>query len=121
MIKKFLNYVEITTKITSVFPFLMAVAYLLLIKQPIHAGLTLLFFASMFLFDLTTTAINNYMDTKSNGQSLPFKRKTGLYIIVCLFGVSTALGIYLACLTDVVVLLLGGLCFLCGVDRKSVV
>ena len=36
-------------------------------------------------------------------------------IIFVLMGASTLLGLYLVYLTDIVVLLLGGLCFLCGV------
>lgn len=103
------------TKITSTFAFLMTIALLLYQKQAIHWGLTLLFFASMFLFDLTTTAINNYIDTKNNHQTLQFNRKTALIIIYVLFGISTALGLYLAYLTDIVILLVGGICFLCGV------
>lgn len=115
MIKRFLSYVEIMTKITSTFTFLMTIAYLLYEKQTINWGLTLLFFAAMFLFDLTTTAINNYIDTKNNHQTLQFGRRTALIIIYILFGVSAALGLYLAYLTDIVILLIGGLCFLCGV------
>jgi len=115
VIKRFLDYVEITTKITSVLTFLMTVAYLFSMKQPINGKLTLIFFASMFLFDLTTTAINNYVDTKTNDQTLQFKRRTAFSIILILFVLSAALGIYLTYLTDVAVLLLGGLCFLCGV------
>ncbi len=115
MVKNFIEFVEIRTKITSVFTFLMTVAYLFYRKQPINGTLTLIFFASMFLFDLTTTAINNYVDTKTNGQILPFQRQTALRIIWALFVLSTLLGLCLAYLTDVVVLLLGGLCFLCGV------
>lgn len=103
------------TKITSTFAFLMTIAFLLYQKQPINWGLTLLFFASMFLFDLTTTAINNYIDSKDNHQTLQFDRKTALVIIYVLFGISTALGLYLAYLTDIVILLVGGICFLCGV------
>jgi 1,4-dihydroxy-2-naphthoate octaprenyltransferase len=93
----------------------MTIAYLLYKKQTIHWGLTILFFAAMFLFDLTTTAINNYIDTKNNHQTLQFNRRTALIIIYILFGISTALGLYLAYLTDIVVLLAGGICFLCGV------
>lgn len=105
---------EIRTKITSVLTFFMTVAYLFYKEQPINVILTLLFFASMFLFDLTTTAINNYVDSKTNGQVLPFGRTTSLAILFVLFLTSAALGLYLAYLTDVIVLLLGGLCFLCG-------
>jgi 1,4-dihydroxy-2-naphthoate octaprenyltransferase len=115
VIKKFLNYVEIKTKITSLFAFLMTGAYIFYIKQPINWGLTIIFFASMFIFDLTTTAINNYIDTKTNQETLLFKRSIALLIIFILFGISTALGLYLAYLTDIVVLLIGALCFFCGV------
>lgn len=115
MIKKFLQYVEIRTKITSTFTFLLTIAFLLYQNRDINWGLTLIFFASMFLFDLTTTAINNYIDTKNNRQLLQFSRKTALIIIYVLFGISAALGLTLAYFTDVVILLVGGLCFLCGV------
>jgi 1,4-dihydroxy-2-naphthoate octaprenyltransferase len=115
MISRFLSYVEIKTKITSLFAFFMTLAFLFYKDQQINWKRTLVFFASMFLFDLTTTAINNYIDTKTNGQTLQFDRKTALRIIYVLFGISTALGLYLAYITDIVILLLGGLCFLCGV------
>lgn len=114
-IKKFLELVEIRTKITSLLPFLMSLAYLFYRRQPVNTERTLLFLGSMFLFDLTTTAINNYIDTKTNGQKLPFPRGSAKLIIYLLLGVSTALGLTLAYRTDLVVLLLGGLCFLCGV------
>ncbi|GLC80352.1 UbiA family prenyltransferase [Lacrimispora brassicae] len=114
-IKKFLDFVEIRTKITSLLPFLMFLAYLFYRRQPVNWERTLLFFGSMFLFDLTTTGINNYIDTKTNGQKLAFPRSMAKLIIYLLFGVSTALGLTLAYRTDLVVLLLGGLCFLCGV------
>ena len=115
MIKRFLNYVEIMTKITSTFAFLITIAFLLYQKQAINWGLTLIFFAAMFIFDLTTTAINNYIDTKTNHQTLQFDRKTALVIIYVLFGISASLGLYLAIQTDIVIFLVGGLCFLCGV------
>lgn len=75
----------------------------------------MLFFAGMFFFDLTTTAINNYIDSKDNGQVLAFGRKKSLLIIFILFGISAILGLYLAYITDLVVLLAGGFCFICGV------
>lgn len=103
------------TKITSTFTFLLTIGFLLYRKQPINWGLTLLFFAGMFLFDLTTTAINNYIDTRNNHQTLQFRRRTALFIICVLFGISTVLGLTLAYKTDIVVLLVGGICFLCGV------
>lgn len=115
VIGRFLNYVEIKTKITSTFAFLITMAYLFYIGNPVNWKLTMIFFASMFIFDMTTTAINNYIDSKTNHQSLGFKRNTALAIIYIMLGISTALGLYLAYLSDVVVLLIGGVCFLCGI------
>jgi 1,4-dihydroxy-2-naphthoate octaprenyltransferase len=115
VIKRFLSYVEIMTKITSTFTFLLAITYLFYIGQPVNWKLSLIFFAAMFLFDLTTTAINNYIDTKTNTQTLQFRRGSALAIIFVLLGISAFLGLYLVWLTDIVVLLLGALCFLCGI------
>lgn len=115
MVKKFLSYVEIMTKITSLYAFFYTLAFLLVLNQKINFKLTIIFCASMFLFDLTTTAINNYIDTKDNHQTLQFDRKIAFGIIIVLFTLSAALGIYLAYLTDVVVFILGAICFAFGV------
>jgi len=115
VIKRFLDYIEIRTKITSIFAFLITIAFLFYKEQQINWKLTFIFFIAMFVFDLTTTAINNYIDTKTNNQTLQFKRRIALIIIYVLFGISALLGLYLAYLTDVVILFLGGICFLCGV------
>ncbi|SHL47670.1 1,4-dihydroxy-2-naphthoate octaprenyltransferase [Anaerocolumna jejuensis DSM 15929] len=115
MIKRFLDYVEIRTKITSLFAFVMSLGLLLYKDQTMNLGNTLVFFCSMFLIDLATTAINNYIDTKDGNLALPFNRKTALFIIYALLFVGGSLGIILAYRTDLVVLFVGGLCFLCGV------
>lgn len=115
VIKRFFSYVEIMTKITSIFAFGMTLAYLFYLGQPVNFKLTGVFFLAMFIFDLTTTAINNYIDTKTNTQILQFNRKTALIIIYIMFIISAGLGLYLAYCTDIIVLLLGMLCFMCGV------
>jgi 1,4-dihydroxy-2-naphthoate octaprenyltransferase len=115
IIKRFLSYVEIKTKITSVLTFLMTLAYLFTAGKHIDTLRSLVFFAGMLFFDLTATAINNYCDTKNNHQTLQFRRRTALMIVLALFAVSTALGLYLVWLTDFAVLILGALCFLFGV------
>jgi 1,4-dihydroxy-2-naphthoate octaprenyltransferase len=66
--KRLLKYIEIQTKITNVLPFLMTLAYLFASGKHIDPLRTLVFFAGMFLFDLTATTINNYSDTKKNHQ-----------------------------------------------------
>ncbi|MDK2808021.1 MAG: 1,4-dihydroxy-2-naphthoate polyprenyltransferase [Clostridiales bacterium] len=115
MILRFLDYVEIKTKITSTFTFLLTLLFLLYQGRTLAWKETIVFFMAMFLFDLTTTAINNYIDSKDNGQILPFERKRARFLIYGLFAVSTGLGLYLAYETDLVVLVVGGLCFFCGV------
>lgn len=115
MIARFFDFVEIKTKITSLFAFLMTLAYLFYIEQSIDWKLTGLFFLGMFLFDMSTTAINNYIDTKTNAQVLAFKRKTAKNIIYTLMASSMTAGLLLVFYTDVIVLLVGGLCFVAGV------
>lgn len=115
MLKRYLSFVEIQTKITSLFAFAMSLAYLLYLDQPLDIIRTGIFFAAMFLFDLTTTGINNYIDTRTNDQVLQFSRPVAKTIIFVMLAVSTGLGIWLALLTDWVVLGIGGLCFICGV------
>lgn len=115
MIARFLSYTELRTKITSIFAFLMTLAYLFYVEQPVNWRATVVFFVSMILFDLATTAINNYIDTRSNGETLPFERKKAFLILMILLAISSAFGLYLVYLTDLLVFFLGGLCFLCGI------
>ncbi|NCB41365.1 MAG: prenyltransferase [Clostridia bacterium] len=115
MIARFFDFVEIKTKITSFFAFVMTIAYLFYLEQPIDWKLTGLFFIGMFLFDMATTAINNYIDTKTNTQVLSFRRQTAKMIIFILMSFSMAAGILLVFYTDMIVLLIGGLCFVAGV------
>jgi 1,4-dihydroxy-2-naphthoate octaprenyltransferase len=112
--KRFFQFVEIKTKITSLFPFFMTAAWIFTLRQPLHWQATAVFFVSMFSFDLTTTAINNYTD-KTGDHELPYGRGTALSILLGLLTVSVASGLYLAMLTDIVVLLTGAVCFVCGI------
>lgn len=113
--KRFLDFVEIQTKITSVFPFLMTVAYLWARDVAIRWDVTAVFFAAMFLFDLMTTAVNNYMGSKHQGEPPHYGRVAARLIIFALLALSVACGLWLVFMTDIVVLLAGGLCFLFGI------
>ncbi|MEL4106562.1 UbiA family prenyltransferase [Oscillospiraceae bacterium WX1] len=110
-----LDFVEIKTKITSVFAFLLALAYLFAAGTRIDVLRSAVFFAGMFLFDLTATAINNYYDTKKNGLPLSLPRPAAKGTMIALFLASIFFGLYLYYLTDLVVLTLGGVCFFFGV------
>src|SRR5690625_7412022 len=63
-IRTFLKLVEINTKLASLFPFLIGSLFVLYYFGKFNVLNTLIFFCSMLIFDLTTTAINNYMDYK---------------------------------------------------------
>lgn len=115
MIKKFLKFVEIQTKITSTFAFANTLMYMLFLKEPINVPLMVIFCIAAFIFDLATTAINNYIDSKDYPEMLPFKRDVSLFLIICMLFISTVMGLYLAFKTGIVVLLLGALCFGLGI------
>lgn len=93
----------------------MTIGFLLYRGQSIQWEHTLIFLVSMFLFDLTTTAINNYIDSKDKVQVLDFSRRTSLVILYTLLLLSMLSGVYLVYLTDIIVFFAGGLCFICGI------
>lgn len=128
-IPSFLKLVEIQTKIASVFPFMLGtlfVVYQYDLFKPVN---TLIFFGAMLIFDLTTTAINNYMDyrkatdnhdydyrTTSNviGQER-ISERTVIITIFLMFFIATGLGVWLVVRTDLLVLLIGFVCFCIGI------
>lgn len=113
--KKVLRYVEIQTKITSLMTFTLVILVLKYQKLDISWLETIVFFLGMFTFDLTTTAINNYIDSKSNDEDFGLSRKQMKWILFSLFGLSVILGLMLVYLTDAVVLFLGMISFAIGV------
>ncbi|MBI4856401.1 MAG: 1,4-dihydroxy-2-naphthoate polyprenyltransferase [Acetobacterium woodii] len=115
MIQRFLSYVEIRTKIASLLPFLLGLTYVLYAYQQINILNTLLFFTSMLSFDMATTALNNYIDVRTNDKILEFSEKTAKQILIFLLVLATLLGLALVFYTGVVVLVLGALCFGVGI------
>ena len=113
--KKFFAFVEIRTKIASLLPFLFGAAYAAYVYGRLRVAETALFFFSMILFDMATTAINNTVDSKSGATLLPYRRSTAIAILSVLLLLATALGVALAIRTGPVVLLAGALCFFVGI------
>ena len=113
--KRLFDYIEIKTKITSLLTFMLVILLFIYHGVEIKVMETAVFFSGMFLFDLTTTAINNYIDSKTNGEDFGFSRKTMRYILFSLLIISTILGLYLVYLTDWIVLLLGAISFFVGI------
>jgi len=127
-IKSFLKLVEIQTKVASVIPFLLGLVYTLYNFGKVYAlNLVVMFFA-MVIFDMSVTALNNYVDykkaIKKHGYGYEIhnsivqnnlKESTVLITIITMMLISTVLGIYLVLLTNYVVLLLGIICFAIGI------
>ncbi|KNZ43434.1 hypothetical protein AKG39_01120 [Acetobacterium bakii] len=115
VINRFFKYVEIRTKIASLLPFLLGLAYIFYVYEQINLRNTLLFFVSMLCFDMATTALNNYIDIKTNGKQLEFSKKTAKLIFFLLLILATLMGLILVFYTGLIVLFCGGLCFAVGI------
>lgn len=113
--KNFLRYVEIQTKITSLMTFTLLILVFKLHNIEIQVLETSVFFVSMFIFDLTTTSINNYIDSNTSMEDFGMSRFLMKVIMYSLFISGTLLGLYLVYLTDYFVLLLGAVSFFIGV------
>lgn len=123
-LKTFLEVVEIRTKVASLFPFIMGVLFSMSYFQEVHWGYTALFFLGMLIFDMTTTAINNYMDFKK-AKSEEYKYEHNVIgkeqlspklvqrMILGMLAFTMLLGLFLAWQTGWLVLIMGGaMCFI---------
>ena len=127
-ISSFFKLVELRTKVASVIPYLLGTVYTLYAFDTFKPVNAVLMFLSMLIFDMTTTAINNYMDyTKAihkEGYGYEVHNAITCYhlninavrfLIFVLLFISTTLGLVLALRTNGIVLLLGILCFVIGI------
>ncbi len=96
-------------------PFLLALFYAAYTYKHVAFFNTVIFFISMFAFDLSTTALNNYIDSKTNGKPLQFSKtvsKSILFVLWVIAGITAAILVYH---TGLVVLLCGVVCFFVGI------
>ncbi len=131
MIKYFLDFVEIKTKLISVFSFVVALLFYISYLyrdygfNPLNI---ILFFASMLLIDMFVTALNHvsayYKETYKGSYDTALidemnKRnytvKTNFIIVICLTVLYSAIGIILVLRSNIGVLLLGMLSVLIGI------
>lgn len=119
-LKSFFKYVEIQTKVASIFPFTLGILFSIYRYQMVHWDHVAWMFLSLLAVDMVTTALNNYMDhkraIKREGYgydvhnvlgSGKLTEKQGQYIIFVLALVAALSGIVLAFKTDILVLLIG--------------
>lgn len=125
-ISNFLKLVEIQTKLASLFPFLIGVLFSLSYFGQVHWVYTGLFFVGMLIFDMTTTAINNYMDFKK-AKDDEYKREVNIIgeagmseklvatLIFTMLAIAAIIGFYLSYKTGWVLFVIGGLSCLIGI------
>lgn len=127
-ISSFLKLVEIQTKVASVIPYLLGTAFALYKFDTFNIKEGILLFLGMIIFDMTVTAINNYIDhmkaIKKEGFGYEEHNALGrdklnpklvLKVIIGMLIISTVLGIVLFLNTDLTVLLVGMVCFGIGI------
>ena len=114
-LKTFLDFVEIQTKLASILPFLLALAYAFRLTGKINIRSSLIYLAAALLFDMSVTAINNYLDNREKNTTPHFSRRLSLIIIFTMIIFAGVLGLHLAYLHGLAVLLAGVLCFIAGI------
>lgn len=122
----FLEFVEIKTKVASVFPMVIGLLWSVYYYQRFNWLNTLLFILAVLCFDMCTTAINNTMDYYKavdmayreeenviGKHGLDFRQMVG--IILSLLSVSIVFSLILVWRTDLLLLPIGVVCFLIGI------
>ncbi|MDF2591440.1 MAG: 1,4-dihydroxy-2-naphthoate polyprenyltransferase [Clostridia bacterium] len=124
----FLKLVEIQTKVASMIPFLLGTTYVLYRFSSFNTLNFILMLVSLLSFDMTTTALNNYIDYKKAIKKHGFgyeshnaivryglKEGTVVAVIVTMISIAVAAGIMLYINTGLVVLILGAISFGIGI------
>jgi len=127
-IKSFLKLVEIQTKAASVIPYFLASLFVYYRYNIFNFKNAIIMFFSMLIFDMTTTAINNYIDYAKaiKKEGFGYESHNAIvrdklnpdhvrYLIYTMLGTAALLGLLLVANTNIVVLLLGALAFLIGI------
>ncbi|MBP3886324.1 MAG: UbiA family prenyltransferase [Cellulosilyticum sp.] len=125
-ITSFFTLVSIRTKLISILPFIFGSLYALYAFDtfmPLHA---IILFLSLLFFDMTIYMLNHYTKCKKENQITvsevhnPIIReqlnpKHAKYLITSMFFTAMSLGLYLAYLTNFLVLILGLSCLIVGI------
>ena len=127
-IVSFLKLVEIQTKVASMIPFLLGTTYVLYRFDNFNTINFILMFISLLSFDMTTTALNNYIDYKKAIKKHGFgyeshnaivsynlKEKAVVAVILTMIAIAVVAGIMLYVNTGFIVLLLGAISFGIGI------
>lgn len=122
----FFEFVELRTKIASLIPFLLGIFWSIYRYQSFSLSRSLVLFAAVLSFDMTTTSINNLLDYHKaiNHQYKEEENVIGEYglsydkmrqVTLILLGTSLVLSLVLVFLTNISLLFMGGICFAIGI------
>lgn len=124
----FFKLVEIQTKVASVVPLFLGTSYVLYRYDRFNLPNFLMFFASLLLIDMTTTALNNYFDWKrakkrhgynfeihNSIEKYHLKENTVVATIIIMLAAAIILGLLIVSRTDLIVLAIGALSFAVGI------
>lgn len=127
-IKSFFKFVEIQTKLASVLPFLLGILFAIYRYDNFNLLNVILMFVSLIFFDMTTTAVNNYIDYKKAIKKEGYNFEThnamvkynlsktqAKITIFIMLSIAIISGIILFLLTDWFVLLIGIISFITGI------
>ncbi len=112
---RWIKFVELSTKLISVTPFLIGVAFSLYMQGSLQAGPTIILFIAVVLWDMTVTMINNFIDKRREGGTPHFTTGVSLALIFGTGGIAMVLGLWLTVLCGLPVLIAGVICFGIGI------
>jgi 1,4-dihydroxy-2-naphthoate octaprenyltransferase len=115
IIKRWIKFVELSTKLVSLTPFFIGIAFSLYVNGTINLPVTAILFVAVFFWSLTVTMINNFIDKRREGGTPHFGTGVSLVLIAGFGGASMLLGLYLTWLCGLPVLIAGAICFGVGI------
>ena len=114
-LRRFLNFVEIRTKLATFLPFCAALAYVFYTNGSINVRSTLIYLLAALFLDMSVTAINNYFNSKEENEIPHYGQQISLVIIGIMMLIAIGLGLYLVYLHGFTILFLGVYCFFIGI------
>lgn len=113
--KRWIKFVELSTKLVSLTPFFIGTAYSLYVNGTVDPRATVFLFVAVFFWSLTVTMINNFIDKRREGGEPHFSTGVSLALIFLTGGASMLIGLGLTWLYGLPVLVAGVLCFGVGI------
>jgi 1,4-dihydroxy-2-naphthoate polyprenyltransferase len=113
--KRWIRFVELSTKLVSLTPFFIGTAYSLYVNGTINLPVTAILFIAVFFWSLTVTMINNYIDKRREGGEPHFSTGVSLSLIFFTGCASMLMGLWLTWVYGLPVLIAGAICFGIGI------